>query len=620
MGSRTIRSAVRGLAGAAALAAIAAVAGCAVPARVEAGSEVVVAVVGSVTSANPATSFGASRLNGEVAALTGSSFGHVDADGLVVADDFVGRADVIAEDPFTVRYTVADDAEWSDGIAIDGADLLLTWAASSHALDDPRIGDEIVPGEFVDPGTGRFAGFPDDVVYFDAQDAPGFGADSSASLDAGGRSVTVEYGAWFPGWQLAVQPTVPAHVAAQLASDDADLATDRAKRDVAEAIAAGSGARLAAISRVWNDAWNDVAGDDARLRVASGPYRLAEIEPGASATLVANARYHGARQPLVETIRLVSAPTAADAVAMVRDGAADVAAPEPSGDAARLAASLADGETGIAVETGVQSRLDIVQLRVSDGRHGTFGDPHARRAFLSAMPRDQIAQRVLGDMDAQAVMLESLVFQPRTPQYDASLRSNGSARYVAEDRGAARAELAESAVADPVVCVLYDPDDPLRVEAFEDVRSAAERVGFAVESCASPEWRTLLGQPGAWDAAIVDLPTAGDAAIDVGAAWRSDSPSNTSGYGSRELDALIDEVRDARDPADRIAALQRVDAALWSAAVAVPLYSPPSLAVVGPGVEGVSTSPLPASILWNAWAWRAVEVESSAPAAPEADG
>jgi peptide/nickel transport system substrate-binding protein len=100
------------IAGAAAVVAVV-LSGCTTPTIVE-GSEVGVAVAEPFTSLNPGTSFGrSSSTNADIASLTGGAFAYYDDAYRLVEDQSFGTAQIVAEDPLTVRYQLAADARWS---------------------------------------------------------------------------------------------------------------------------------------------------------------------------------------------------------------------------------------------------------------------------------------------------------------------------------------------------------------------------------------------------------------------------------------------------------------------------------------------------------------------------
>ncbi|MBO9570267.1 MAG: hypothetical protein J7503_15785, partial [Cellulomonas iranensis] len=113
-------------------------------------------------SLNGATAAGRAPGSVLVRGLVQSGFTTLAADGTVEQDASFGTVEKVADDPLTVRYTIAPTARWSDGVAVTPADLLLEWAARSGQLD------EVVPELDAD---GAPAGDLDDVVAFGATSA-----------------------------------------------------------------------------------------------------------------------------------------------------------------------------------------------------------------------------------------------------------------------------------------------------------------------------------------------------------------------------------------------------------------------------------------------------------------
>ena len=103
----------------------------ALPETVVPDTEITVGWTGAFTSANAAAS--PTPGNIAIAETIRGEFGDV-VDGEFVADESFGVVTIVADDPFTVRYDLAEPA-WSDGIPLDAADLLLGWAAASGFFD-----------------------------------------------------------------------------------------------------------------------------------------------------------------------------------------------------------------------------------------------------------------------------------------------------------------------------------------------------------------------------------------------------------------------------------------------------------------------------------------------------
>lgn len=586
------------------------------------GSEVRVAVTTPLTSANASTSFGrSSPTNADVAYLTGTGFGYYDDSYRLVEDTSFGTAEVVADDPFTVRYTVADGVTWSDGVPVDAADLLLAWAANSGSLNDPGFDD----APYVDPATGEYtADFPTDAVFFDGTIGNGLERATATPTIVADSSLEVVYDGFFSGWKLALQPGVAAHVVAEHAlglsdgtgdgagdgnSGVADAAT-AAKAALVAAVVGRDHVELAALSHVWNNAYNVAATpDDVSLLVASGPYRVSAFD-ATSVTLTANPAYTGQRQPVYETIRLVVSPDPQEAVELLATGQVDIVTPQPSEDVIQALVGV-DGVTVTAGSEGTFEHLDLQQAGF--GRSRVFDDPLVRQAFLHVVPRQQILDELITPLQEDASLLDSFTLRPGADGYAESIADNGSHAFAETDVDAAVALLAEAGVKKPAVCILYDPANPRRVAEFTLIRTSAARAGFRVTDCSSRDWQGLLGVAGSYDAALFAWDTTRLGPTAASAVFRSDSKlANYNGYSDPEVDALIDQVHATDDDAEVTRLLTQIDQKVWADAYGVPLYAYPTLTAVSSSVSGVTRSPLGRGVFWDAWTW-APAAETAAP-------
>jgi peptide/nickel transport system substrate-binding protein len=586
-----------------ALAAALALSGC-TTSTVVAGSDVAVAVAEPFTSLNPATSFGrSSATNADVAWLTGSAFAYYDDAYRLVEDPSFGTAEIVAEDPLTVRYQVDADARWSDGTPVDAADLLLAWAADSGALNTPDFDDSA----YVEPETGRYTDdFPDDVVFFDGRVGAGLElATQTPQLGDDGRTLFVHFDEYVPTWQTVLAPGIPAHVLQALATEREYEDADSAKTDLVTAITTGEPGELAALSRVWNDAYNidetpgDRTPEDAGLLLSSGPYVVAAID-AESVTLNANPEYRGDRRPTIETIRVRYSPEPLETVELLAGGEVDIATLAPTEDSA---AALLDVE-GVSVVAGTDSRVEHLDLQFSDSRTGVFADPRVREAFLLVVPRQQILDEQVVPVKPDAVLLDSFLIRPGADGYAEAIAGNGSADYATTDVDAAVDLLAEAGVAAPTVCLLFDPASDRRQAEFTLIRESAARAGFSVTDCSSPDWQGLLGVAGAYDAALFAWDTTRLGPGAAGAIFRSDSAlANFNRYANPEVDALVDELARAGDPGEQARIATEIDTHLFEDAYGLPLYAYPTLTAVSARIENVTRSPLARGVFWNAWEW-----------------
>jgi peptide/nickel transport system substrate-binding protein len=159
---------------------------------VVADSEINVAEIGSLYSINTDVGDAVSAHNqSELANLTTASFYNLDDAGNLVANTKLGTVELVTQSPFTVKYEIAEGAKWSDGVAIDAADLALSFAA----------GRELQAIDFgsVRAGTG--------IRYAKLGKKPAFGD----------RVLTLTFEHPVTDYQTALTLSVPAHVIGLLA-------------------------------------------------------------------------------------------------------------------------------------------------------------------------------------------------------------------------------------------------------------------------------------------------------------------------------------------------------------------------------------------------------------------
>lgn len=575
------------------------------------GSVVRVAVSTPFTSANASTSFGRSTpTNADVAYLTGTGFGYYDDRYAFVDDPSFGTAEIVSQSPFTVRYTVAADVTWSDGVPIDAADLLLSWAANSGVLNTPGFVDD----DYVDPATGEYTDdYPDDVVFFDGTIGNGLETATATPQIVEDRSVEVTYDRFFPGWRSALDPGVAAHVVAEHAlglPDDAegdaegDGGTDAAmtaKAALVSAIVGRDLGELAELSRFWNSAYNFTElPDDPSLLVASGPYRITGITDNESVTLEANPAYRGDRLPAFATIALRVSPDPLETVALLRSRAVDIITPQPSED---VLDALVDVD-GVSVIAGSEGTFEHLDLQQSESRSQVFDDPRVREAFLHVVPRQQILDELIRPLQQDAGLLDSFVLRPGADGYADAIAGNGSRQYASTDVAEAQRLLAAAGVVSPQVCILYDPANPRRVAEFVLIRDSAARAGFVVTDCSNADWEGLLGVAGAYDAALFAWDTTRLGPAAVSAVFDSESRlANFTRYSNPKVDALIRQVDASDDDAEVTRLLTEIDGLIWADAYGVPLFAYPTVTAVSSEVTGVTRSPLGRGVFWNAWEW-----------------
>ena len=566
------------------------------------GSELTVAMTQPYTSGNPATSFGAGETNAAIAYATGTGFSYFNDESVLVRDESFGRYTKISDDPLAVTYTVNDGVRWSDGAAVDAVDLLLEWAATSGALNEPGAD----AASTIDPETGEPVEQFDNRVLFDAAST----GDSSISLvtelpqiSDDRLSLTLVFDEPTANWETAFfgpgSAAKPAHVVGMVAfgGDDALAAKER----VYSAISDGNEAELATIARTWNTAFNfQGMPSNESLVVSNGPYVVSSLVANQYVTLNVNDNYRGERQPTFEeiTVRVIADPLAQAQALLV--GAVQIAVPAMNPDVRdaleTMDTTIIDGST---------DTFEHLDLQFSQSQSGVFDDPLVREAFLKTVPRAELVATALADLQPRATPRDSFLFAPDAVGYQGARLSNGSADYADPDIARAKELLAEAGVSKPAVCILYPADDAVRESEFAIIADSASKAGFVVNDCSTEDWRATLGSSGAYDAALFSWQSSQPGVGLLPEIYSTDGYANLNYFSNEVMDSLLVEASALTTTAeDQVDLLQEADAALWQAAYGMPLYQyPATVAYDQDRVDNLTLSALNPGVWWNVWAW-----------------
>lgn len=577
--------------------------GCAAPqSEIVEGSSLSVAWNQPFYSYNGNTSFGNATANNNITYTTLGGFNYYDDKPALVDDTSFGTIEKVSDDPLVVTYTIADGVTWSDGTAVDAADLLLQWAALSRSLDTPDFDQT----EFTDPETGEFTeDFPKDVVYFDSGADPTFGlglVSETPELSDDLKSMTVTYDEPFVDWELQLTPPLPAHVVAKnaLGIDD----NQEAKDALIEAITSEDTEALASISSFWNSGFNFTEmPDDPELVLSSGPYVITGFVADQYVTLTANEKYTGDNQPAVEeiTVRFITDPLAA--VQALQNGEVQLISPQATVDVAEALAAL-----DVTVIGGYEGTYEHIDLQFDQSKSGVFNDPLVREAFMKVIPRQEIVDKLIAPLQEGATTRDSQVFLPGAEGYDESIAENGSAEYAEVDVPGAQALLSEAGVTNPEVCILFSSTNPRRANEFLLIQQSAAQAGFTVTDCSSPDWSALLGTPGAYDASLFGWQTT-SLGVTNGPPpnFTTNGINNLNFYSNPDMDKLTAALGKEFDADASIQIQKDIDKLLWDDFYGVTLYQFPAVTAYDQTrIANISPSTLAPTIFWNIWDWEPV--------------
>lgn len=381
------------------------------------GGNIRVVEVNAFSSFNSNSSEGNVDINGKIAYATHSGFVYINNDLEVEKNEDFGTMEVLSEDPLSVKYTVNEGVNWSDGEPVDGGDLLLSWAIGSGYFNDATTDDA---GEIVSGAT-----------YFDyAGDTGGLALTELPEIGDDGRSITLNYSEPFADYEVAFGLmteggiSTPAHVLAEkggLADEDAliELIETEPKGDPESPV---ERPEVQALADFWNTGFDTKSlPTDESLFLSNGPFIASAITPDQSMTLTRNEDYSWGPEAKVDEITVRYIGEAPAQVQALQNGEVDIIAPQASADTVEQL----EGLEGVTVEQGNQLSYDHLDLNFS----GVFEDEAVREAFMKTVPRQQIVETIVKKINPDAQPLDSQLFLTDQAPYEESSSNNGSEAY-----------------------------------------------------------------------------------------------------------------------------------------------------------------------------------------------
>lgn len=554
------------------------------------GGTITIATTNAFTSFNGDTPEANLDTNGMVGYLTGVSGGlglggflRLDSDFSVLPNTDFGTYETVSEDPLTVKYTLNEGLTWSDGEPINADDMLVNWAISSGYYDDAVL--DASTGDVTNGGTQYFS-LAGSTAGLDTTAFPEIGDDN--------MSMTITYGTPYVDYELFNPIGKPAHVLAEKAgvseADFIELLNTLPEGNPEAPVA--TNATLKAAADFWNTGY-DVTSmpTDESLLVASGPFIVTDFTAEQSITLGKNPEYTGEMSPAYDQLIIRFIGDSNAQVTALQNG--EVQAIQPQASADTLTALENANAT---VHSGDQLAYDHVDLSFG----GVFADANVREAFLKTIPRQQILESIVTPVNPEAEVLNSQIFLPTDgDQYTTAVEASGYDQYTEPDIEGAKALLAG---ATPTVRILYNTNNPNRVDSFRAIQQSAQQAGFVIEDAGSPDWSSLLGS-GSYDASIFGWvsPGAGNAALPQ--IFKTGGGGNYNNYSNAEVDALVDQSQVTVD-ADELADLKvQIDAATAQDFYGLPLFQSPGLFADNGSVTGVTYFGGQTGIVWNAQEW-----------------
>jgi peptide/nickel transport system substrate-binding protein len=555
------------------------------------GGSATVVEVNAFGTFNANTAKGSLDINQKISYATHSGFNYIDNTLNIVKNEKFGKYEKISDDPLTVKYTINEGVKWSDGSPVDANDMVLAWAvASAHYNDAKRDAQGNATGT-------QFFQYAGDTSGLGMTDFPEVGDD--------GRSITLKYSKPFADWETAFGTAgkspldIPAHVVAKKAGlQDAAALTALLKSLPKGNPDAPSPAnpQLKAVADFYNTGFDTkTLPTDPSLFLSNGPYVVKSMVPDQSMTLARNKEYTWGPTPNLDEITVRYIGNSSAQIQALKNGEADIIAPQPSADTISQLEALSG--QGVTMEKGPGLVYDLIQQNFT----GPFKDINVREAFMKTIPRTDIVDKIVKPLDQNAKPLDSHIFVPAQSSYADSAKNNGSANFQDVDIEGAKKLLNG---ASPEVRIMYNKDNPNRLDAYTLIAESASKAGFKIidGGLGQSVWAAAIGT-GTYDATIFGWSNTGVGVSGAPQLFKTGATSNFNKFSDLETDQLMSELITTTDKSKQISLQQQIDQNVWASYYGLPLFQKVAVQAYSDRVTGIKFMPNTTAVWWNVWEW-----------------
>lgn len=513
--------------------------------------------------------------NSAVADRMFSSFWYFGTDGSIIPDKDFGTYEKTSDDPLTVKYTISDDAKWSDGTPVTAGDFIVHWAANNDTIK----------------AEGAETPLFDSVSFEQGKYIP-----EAPEGEADGKEFTVTYPEPYADWEILISTALPAHIVAKEAGMSFEELVTAAKEKDVEA--------LTPAAEFWNDGWDFSPGElpDASLVPSMGPYKFKDggWQAGQSITLEANPEYWSTPAATKELVLRFADPKTH--VQALQNGDLDVIEPQATVDTLQQLEGLGDD---VNVQTGNQLTWEHVDFNRGEG--SVFADsPELREAFALCLPRQQIVDNLIKPIYADAQVMNAREVFPFQENYQEVVDAAFPEEMDQPNIEKAKELVEKSGVSKPTVRLGYQAGNQRRTETVALIKSSCDQAGFDVQDANSPVFFKEVMPAGDYDAALFAWAGSGQKASGANI-YQSDGAQNQQSYSNPEVDAAWDKLATSLDEDEQLEQVKIIEKLLWEDFQAIPLYAHPGLVGHKADVANVRDTAAQSGALWNVEQWVRVQ-------------
>lgn len=586
------------------------------PASANTRSTVVVHDTNSLTSFNSGQPDTNLTINGAVGYLDTIGFNYYDDKKNVIQNRVFGsyRITKNGATDFRVTYTVNPGRVWSDGTPITAVDLLLSHVLSSNDYSKAAgLGD---PLNKSNPSA------------FDSNGYSGTYANNIAgdpTLSADGMSLTLRYKNKIANWDLFGPGPSPVHALVLMSEGKKALGTvaenNAAKARFLAAYNSKNTNVLRAMGRVWSNDYDiaDVnSSTNPLLFVGNGGFLVQSAVKGSSVTMKRNPRYNSgpALSGSVDTVifRFIADGTAASQA--LANGEIDIYQGQATADAVAALNRI----KGVTVRGGIQSCYEHWDTRVNaapgqpayngifKGHGGRGAD--LRRAFLLAVPRAEINEKLIAPINPDVVVLGSTFVSPGEEGYDRLVANNGSNFFVgsqaelnAKALRLVKKHFPSASPSNPVkVNVLVPGANARRAAEFALAKANAIKAGFDLVGDVQTSWSPRI-QNTEYDAMFFAYCQTSVSQTGTNSNFRTGGGNNRTGVSLPNLDAILDSMQLPLSRSSYISKVIQAERIIHAEGITLGVFQFPAVTAFNSNLKGVKPAALSPTLVWNWWEW-----------------
>ncbi|MCU1661492.1 MAG: extracellular solute-binding protein family 5 [Pseudonocardia sp.] len=465
--------------------------------------------------------------------------------------DYVTSADVTSTSPFVVTYKINPKASWDDGTPVTADDFVFNWK-TQDGRDCPAC-----------------------------ETAGNGGYDQIASVvgSDGGKTVTVTFSKPYTDWKgvfNSAAPLYPAHIAAQ----HGDLNTPAGLKSGFDYLGSTP------------------------VNYTAGPYKVDSWQPNVALTLVPNPAWWGTKPKLDRLVFRVITDATQEPLAL-QNNEVQVIYPQPQVDLVSQVAQIPN----VSQTQGLGLTWEHFDFNLVNP---FLADKALRQAMYTAINRDDIIAKTVGQFNPEVKPLNSHMFIPQQDGYTDAVTPTGqgsgnidAAKKILTDAGytgVGTALVAPNGQAVPSFRIRYTVGNAVRQSECELFASYVKNLGINVTVVPTDSLGKTTSS-GDFDIIVfawVQSPFVFGGAQQL---WLSTSGSNYGKYNNPQVDQLINEAAASTDIAAATKQLNDADKIMSDDAYVLPLYQKPTFVAVQNTVANVRNNSSLDGPPYNAAEW-----------------